>query len=97
MIIRVVRMTFQPEKVEAFLANFHETKHLIRGFEGCQHLELLQDTQNPNVYCTYSHWSSEKSLENYRKSQLFTTVWSFTKTLFADKPLAFSVHRIEIV
>jgi heme-degrading monooxygenase HmoA len=90
-------MTFQPDKIEAFLTNFQQTKHLIRGFEGCQYLELLQDAQNPNVYCTYSHWDSEKSLEIYRNSKLFTEIWGFTKTLFADKPTAFSVHRVEIV
>lgn len=97
MLIRIVRMTFKPEKVEDFLDNFHQTKHHIRNFEGCKHLELLQDLENPNIYCTYSLWDSEKHLENYRNSELFKGVWAFTKTLFADKPFAFSVNKLEAV
>jgi heme-degrading monooxygenase HmoA len=90
-------MTFQEDKIEAFLNNFHQTKHLIRGFEGCLHLELLQDAENPCIFCTYSHWASEEYLNLYRDSALFKEVWSFTKALFADKPTAFSVFRLEIV
>ena len=97
MLIRIVRMTFQEDKVEAFLNNFHQTKHQIRNFEGCKHLELLQDAENKNIFCTYSHWESEEFLNSYRDSLLFKEVWSFTKALFADKPVAFSVFRVEVV
>ena len=93
MIIRIVKMTFEPSKVDRFLENFEKNKKSIRGFEGCRHLELLQETEKPNVYFTYSWWDDEQSLENYRHSQLFKSVWSLTKTLFADKPLAWSLHQ----
>lgn len=91
MIVRVVRMEFDPEKVEAFLEVFNKTKHLIRAFQGVRHLELLRDAQMPNVFYTYSHWDSEKDLEYYRESELFRTVWSQTKILFCGKPMAFSM------
>lgn len=95
MLIRIVRMTFDPEKIEAFLANFQENKAQIRGFAGCQYLALLRDKDQDNVFMTYSHWDSEQSLENYRKSDFFAQVWGFTKALFADKPVAYSTGCVD--
>lgn len=94
MIIRVVRMYLQADKVEEFLEIFESTKHRIRSFEGCRHLELWQDTQAPNVFCTYSLWESEAHLEVYRHSELFRATWAKTKPLFERKPYAFSVKQI---
>jgi len=86
-------MTFEPEKVPAFLALFEQAKPKISRFEGCHHLALWQDAQAPNVYCTYSHWQNLAALENYRHSPLFKEVWAQTKALFAAKPQAFSVYQ----
>lgn len=97
MLVRVVRMTFREEAVEAFLENFEANKQKIRNFPGCSHLELWQDEDNKNIFMTYSHWQSEESLNQYRDSELFKTVWSFTKTLFAEKPVAFSSKKIQIL
>jgi quinol monooxygenase YgiN len=90
-------MTFQPDKVPDFLANFDENKQAIRNFEGCTHLDLLQDLHQPNIYCTYSIWESEIYLNNYRNSALFRAVWTKTKAWFAEKPTAFSVLKAESV
>ncbi len=92
MIIRVVKMTFAPDKLGDFLKLFTEVKNKIQHCEGCQHLELLQDTYNTSVIFTYSHWETEAQLEKYRKSELFKTTWAKTKILFADKPEAWSVE-----
>mgnify|MGYP005748070219 FL=1 len=97
MLIRVVRMTFQPEKVDAFLENFEQHKNSIRNFPGCQHLELWQDFSEKNIFLTYSFWESEEALNKYRDSELFKSVWSFTKGLFASKPQAFSTKKIQEV
>jgi heme-degrading monooxygenase HmoA len=97
MLIRIVRMTFQKDRTTDFLAIFDRSKSLIRSFDGCQHLELLRDVQHPNVYLTYSYWESESALETYRCSELFQSTWAATKVLFADKPVAYSVQRIEVV
>ena len=83
-------MTFQEEKVDEFLSLFAATKERIRYFEGCHHLDLLQDYHQPNVFLTYSHWDDDAALDRYRHSELFKEVWSQTKVLFADKPVAFS-------
>lgn len=92
MIIRIVRLTFQADKIQDFLANFEENKQKIRHFEGCLYLEVWRDVDNPNIFCTCSHWISTEYLEKYRQSALFKKVWAFTKTLFADKPVAFTVE-----
>ncbi len=87
-------MTFQPEETASFLELFHATKEKIRGFEGCLHLELMQDYNQPNIFVTYSHWTSEERLNAYRHSPLFEEVWKATKAKFADKPIAFSSRKM---
>ena len=97
MLIRIVRMTFQEDKIDNFLEIFNRSKLLIRGFEGCQHLELLRDKSASNVMLTYSYWHSEEHLNAYRDSELFKITWAATKVLFSDKPVAFSSERVEVV
>ena len=97
MIVRIVQMTFQPDKIAEFLNLFEEKKQLIRGFEGCAHLELWNDTKNENIFFTYSIWQSEAHLDHYRFSPLFKDIWPRTKALFADKPQAWSVQQKMVV
>ena len=96
MIVRIVRMTFKPEKTEEFLAIFRSSRPLIRAFDGCRHVELLQDLHQPNIYSTYSLWDSEEHLNAYRRSALFGQVWPATKALFAGKPQAWSYIAVDI-
>jgi heme-degrading monooxygenase HmoA len=96
-LIRVVRMTFRSEEIPTFLENFEANKVLIRNFPGCSHLELWQDENQKNIFITYSHWESETALNQYRDSQLFKSVWGFTKTLFSEKPQAWSTKKIQEV
>lgn len=95
MLIRTVRMTFKPERLDDFLALFESASPLIRAVDGCLHLELWQDLRYPNVLTTYSHWDGEASLEAYRKSDLFRTTWAETKPLFADRPVVQS-HTVRL-
>ena len=90
-------MTFQADKVEDFLDIFNRSKHQIRAFEGCLHLEFLRDINAPNIMLTYSHWISEEYLDAYRSSELFKITWAATKALFADKPVAFSSEKVEVL
>ncbi|WP_353076531.1 antibiotic biosynthesis monooxygenase family protein [Flavobacterium sp.] len=94
MLVRIVKLTFQEDKIADFLNNFNEIKHQIRRFEGNEFLELYQDKQDIRVFFTYSYWKDEAALEKYRQSELFNEVWSYTKTLFADKPEAWSVNKL---
>jgi heme-degrading monooxygenase HmoA len=93
MIIRIVKMTFEPEKITTFLEVFNSSKKLIRNMKGCTHLELLNDINSSNIFFTYSYWQSEGDLNNYRDSELFSSVWSKTKILFSAKAEAWSVEQ----
>ncbi|MEZ4905497.1 MAG: antibiotic biosynthesis monooxygenase family protein [Spirosomataceae bacterium] len=97
MLIRIVRMTFYSDKVTDFLEVFEQSKQKIRAMPGCHHLELLRDIDLPHVLMTYSFWENKEALDDYRNSDLFKSTWAKTKALFADKPLAYSVEKVEEV
>jgi heme-degrading monooxygenase HmoA len=94
MINRIVQMTFQQDKLKEFTDLFEERKHIIRGFKGCNHLELWQDSTRKNIFFTYSIWDSEADLDHYRFSEFFKDTWGRTKALFAEKPQAWSVSVV---
>ncbi|WP_117882603.1 putative quinol monooxygenase [Aureibaculum luteum] len=93
MLIRIVKLSFEEEKINKFLSTFNAHKEQIKNFKGCTHLELLRDKNNSNVFFTYSYWNNEQDLENYRNSDLFNNVWTQTKVLFNNRPEAWSVER----
>lgn len=95
MFTRIVKMSFEPSKIDAFLENFNNNKEKIRNFDGCRLLKLYQDKNSSNIFFTYSYWESENHLEIYRNSELFNTVWASTKTMFNGKPEAWSVDTID--
>ncbi len=92
MLKRMVKMTFQKERIADFLVIFEDSKNLIRNFPGCQHLELLHLEGQPEVMFTFSIWDGPEALEAYRQSGLFRNTWSKTKVLFAGKPEAWSMR-----
>lgn len=94
MFVRIVKLSFHQKHIPNFLEIFEKKKQFIRASKGCTLLELYQDKNNPDIFFTYSHWSKESDLENYRKSALFTDVWAKTKVFFNDKPLAWSVDKM---
>lgn len=94
MIIRLVKMTFQQEKIKEFLNIFETEKVKIRAFEGCRHVELLNDLRNPQIFFTYSLWDSEEYLEKYRSSDFFKATWEKTKKHFVEKPEAWTVQSL---
>lgn len=94
MIKRIVKMSFEYEKIEDFKKIFETNWQKIKSFDGCSHVELLQDTTNPNIFFTFSIWENETAIENYRNSELFKNVWAQTKILFNDKPMAWSLNQL---
>lgn len=97
MIARIVKMTFQHEKLDQFLEMFENKKAQIRGFEGCTHLQLLKNTEKPNVIYTFSNWLNEQHLEKYRNSALFKETWIETKSYFLEKAEAYTLDQIQEV
>lgn len=93
MLIRIVKMTFMADKVDAFTALFEERKEKIRSFPGCTHLELWQDNVHQHVFFTYSVWQQEEDLAHYRNSAFFKDTWTQTKQLFSAKAEAYSIRQ----
>lgn len=87
-------MSFHKENIPAFLENFNLMKDKIRNAKGNRFLELYQDKNDACIFFTYSYWETVDDLENYRKSELFSDVWTFTKKLFNAKPEAWSVDKL---
>ena len=97
MLVRIVRMTFLEGTLDDFQVIFDNSKHHIRAFPGNCHLELLRDPDHSTVRMTYSLWESADTLEAYRQSELFRTIWAATKVLFAERAIAFSGEKLEEV
>ncbi|MBA3648959.1 MAG: antibiotic biosynthesis monooxygenase [Chitinophagales bacterium] len=95
MITRLVKITLQPDKVSDFLIIFKEVKETIASFDGCHHVELLQELSDPSIFFTYSIWEDEHYLDHYRFSEFFKKTWVKSKKLFASKAEAWSVTVIE--
>ena len=93
MLILIVRMHFTEAGVDEFLDIFNQHKQAIKNFPGCTHLQLLKDADDPNCFSTLSHWNGPDDLENYRKSELFGSVWGRVKTLFSERTQAFSLEK----
>ena len=94
MFIRIVKLSFQEDKVTEFLEYFDTIKSRIRHFQGCEFLELYRDKSQDNVFFTYSYWNDVQDLEAYKSSEAFNEIWPFVKTLFKDDPEAWSVDRM---
>ncbi len=93
MLVRIVKMTFDPPHVPDFRHLFEAHRAQIRAFPGCAHLELWQDADQPHVFFTYSHWHRPEDLAAYRASALFRHVWGATRVLFAARPEAHSLTQ----
>lgn len=95
MLVRIVKLTFKEEFIQDFLESFEKNKKVIRTFEGCAYLELLQDKHNKNIFFTYSYWKNEAALNKYRNSDTFKGIWKTTKPWFSINAEAWSVTKVE--
>ncbi|MFM7683142.1 MAG: putative quinol monooxygenase [Bacteroidota bacterium] len=92
MLTRIVKLHFQAERIDDFLAHFETIKLKVAQFPGCRGMKLLRGKNDPFLVFTYSHWENEESLESYRTSELFQTLWPKIKPWFDQKPEAWSVE-----
>lgn len=92
MITRLVKLTIDPERIVDFQEIFVSNQRRIADFPGCVDVKVLRDVNNSNVFFTYSHWESEDAINEYRKSELFGSIWPNTKKLFVAKPEAWSLE-----
>ena len=97
MIVRIVKMEFKPECVHEFRSLFSRIKDKISNFEGCMHLELLNESGASDVIFTYSIWRDEQALNKYRFSELFRSTWTEIKQYFSAPAEAWSLESLERV
>ena len=91
MIKRLVKLSLCEDSILDFKNLFNLKKNKIRSFEGCLHLEVWQDCNNPSIFFTYSIWRSENALNKYRSSLLFKSIWPNVKPMFKENAEAWSV------
>lgn len=91
MLIRVVKMQFNPDFIAGFKITFASVQPKIAAFKGCSKVQLLQDQSNPEIFFTISHWQDEAHLNAYRDSELFKTTWAMVKPNFKIKAEAWSL------
>ncbi|MDX1476921.1 MAG: antibiotic biosynthesis monooxygenase family protein [Saprospiraceae bacterium] len=96
MLKRIVSMRFRAGEEERFLEIFASSRGQIRGFAGCQYLELLRDRHDPQRFFTISIWQDDAALQAYRQSRLFADTWAATKALFAERAQAWSTDSIDL-
>lgn len=92
--IRIVKLHFQEDKIDTFLAFFEEIKWLVANQPGCHGMKLLQDKNNPSIVFTYSSWEDESALNAYRDSETFGKVWPTIKPWFKETAEAWSVEGV---
>lgn len=94
MLVRLVKMHFNPEFIGEFKITFEAIQPKIAAFKGCNAVQLLQDQSNPEIFFTISHWLDEQHLNAYRNSELFKTTWAVVKPNFKVKAEAWSLLDI---
>jgi len=94
MIRRIVHLHIADEHVDDFLELFAGSREAILSMNGCLELRLLQQTDDPGKFTTFSSWHSAADLEAYRSSDLFRSTWTRTKAMFAGKPWAASFDEL---
>lgn len=90
MITRIVKLTFEADKINDFIAFFDTINTKVSTYPGCHGMRLHQVVNEPNVVFTYSFWESENHLNDYRYSSTFEHVWSTIKPWFGGKPEAWT-------
>jgi len=74
MLLRIVKMEFDPGQVEAFDDLFARVQARIEAMPGCLRVRLLKGYDEEPIRTTLSRWERDADLQAYRKSSLFGEV-----------------------
>jgi hypothetical protein len=94
MLTRLVRMRFQPEQVETFLALYAAMHPRIVGQPGCLSVQLVREIDDPAAFATWSVWESVAALDAYRTSDFFRQYWPQVRALFRQPAEAVSFEAV---
>ena len=90
MLLRIVKMEFDPTQVQAFDELFAQSQTHIEAMPGCHRVRLIRGLGDQPIRTTLSWWERDSDLQAYRKSALFSEVWPKTKAMFSAPPVAWS-------
>ena len=88
MILRIVGLPVAPGREEELQAAFDDAYESIRSLPDCLYLALLRSDTADREYLTVSLWTSRGALAEYRRSELFATVWPRIRATLAGKAWA---------
>lgn len=94
MLARLVRMRFQPDKVDQFLALYAAAHPAIRTQPGCYSVQLVRAADDPTIFATWSLWEDVQALDAYRTSSFFVQFWPQVKALFRQPAEATSFEVV---
>jgi quinol monooxygenase YgiN len=94
MLARLVRMHFQSDKVDEFLALYAAAYPVISTQPGCYGVQLVRQQDDPNAFATWSLWQDAAALEAYRTSAFFLGFWPQVKVLFRQQAEAISFEVV---
>jgi hypothetical protein len=63
MIIRIVKLKFQKDKVADFLNLFDNVVTKVNAYPGCQQMHMVRDLNDETLFFTYSVWENTTALE----------------------------------
>lgn len=92
MLTRIVHLSINAEHRSAFEAYVAQKISVVAAQPGCLSAEWLRATDG--TYFTYSRWSAESFLEDYRKSETFAEIWPTLKAWFAAPARAWSCDTL---
>lgn len=95
MVLRLVRMRFQPDQVETFLRLYAANAAAIAGQPGCLGVQLVRQMDDPAAFATWSRWESTAALDAYRTGPFFVQFWPQVKALFRSPPEAVSFEEVD--
>ena len=96
MIIKIVKLIIEKEKVDEFQLFFKKSKLSISNFNVNNYVVLIKETEERNIFFSCSYWKNEEMFENYRNSNFFQGLWKNTKTYFSGKSKAWSINKIDL-
>lgn len=85
-------MEINDHDVDKFKSMIQSIQDKIKAFDGCYSVNILCDKNQKNRFFSYSTWESEEDLNNYRKSEFFTEIWSDVKKMFIKDAQAWTVE-----
>jgi len=85
-IITLVKMTAQPEFMDAVLTYARETRKIIQTEEGCESFTLTTKTETSNAFVLFAIYKSKEAYEWHIEQDYLKAFFSFLEGKLTGKP-----------